>query len=79
MVSEPCLIPTGDFKAGEVVGDRYQMMEILGQGSSGMTYKVCSFPLNHSMHISSLEPSSGALACSIAAITRSRAVDRQMV
>ncbi|KAK9822343.1 hypothetical protein WJX74_010055 [Apatococcus lobatus] len=30
----------GDYKAGEVVGGRYKMLEVLGQGSSGVTYKA---------------------------------------
>lgn len=30
----------GDYKAGEVVGGRYEMQEVIGQGSSGVTYKA---------------------------------------
>lgn len=30
----------GDYKAGDVLGGKYTVVETLGRGSSGVTYKV---------------------------------------
>ncbi|KAA6420968.1 MAG: serine threonine kinase [Trebouxia sp. A1-2] len=38
--SRPALVGTGDFKAGDTLGGTYTVVETLGRGSSGVTYKA---------------------------------------
>ena len=35
-----CVLP-GDYQVGDVLGGEYTVVETLGRGSSGVTYKVC--------------------------------------
>lgn len=35
-----CMGIAGDYKPGDVLGGRYTVVETLGRGSSGITYKV---------------------------------------
>lgn len=37
-----------DYKAGELLGGKYTVVEVLGRGKAGVTYKVCpSASLHH--------------------------------
>ncbi|KAL0052888.1 hypothetical protein WJX82_009212 [Trebouxia sp. C0006] len=38
--SRPAPVGTGDFKAGDILGSAYTVVETLGRGSSGVTYKA---------------------------------------
>ena len=48
------IFSTGDYSPGDVLGEKYTIIEIIGRGSNGVTYKVTS--LTWSLDVSECRP-----------------------
>ena len=41
LLRRACIPTAGELKAGELLGNKYEVQEVLGRGANAVTYKVC--------------------------------------